>query len=73
MSKTTRTLRTAGIVLAALLLAMLLDFLVTVSDADGPWLWREKCPTQHYEVRIEQMERGVRLVSCVRMAEEVSE
>lgn len=65
-------LRTIGIVLAALLLAMLLGILVTTADADGPWLWQEKCPSQHYEVRIEQIERGVRLVSCVRMAEEVT-
>jgi acyl-homoserine lactone acylase PvdQ len=64
-------LRTVGIVLAALLLAMLLGILVTTADADGPQLWQEKCPTQHYEVRIEQVERGVRIVSCVRMAEEV--
>ena len=64
-------LRTIAIVLAALLLAMLLGILVTTADADGPWLWQEKCPAQHYEVRIEQVERGVQLVSCVRMAEEV--
>lgn len=65
-------LRTVGIVLAALLLAMLLGILVTTANADGLWLWQEKCPTQHYEVRIEQVERGVRIVSCVRMAEEVN-
>lgn len=65
-------LRTVGIVLAALLLAMLLGIMVTKASADGPWLWQEKCPVQHYELRIEQFERGVRLVSCVRMAEEVN-
>jgi hypothetical protein len=65
-------LRTIGIVLAALLLAMLLGILVTTVDADGPQLWQEKCPTQHYELRVEQFERSVWIVSCVRMAEEVN-
>jgi hypothetical protein len=64
-------LRTVGLVLAALLLAILLGILVTAANADGPWLWQEKCPTQHYEVRIDQFQKGVVVVSCVRMAEEV--
>lgn len=63
--------RMALIIVAALVLAMLLGILVTTVDADGPWLWQEKCPTQHYELRVEQFERGVRIISCVRMAEEV--
>ena len=69
MSKVKETLRMALIIAAALFLAALGGILV--ANADGPWLWQEKCPTQHYELRIEQAERGVRLVSCVRMAEEV--
>ncbi len=36
-------LRTVGIVVAALLLAMLFGILVArAAGADGPWLWQEK-------------------------------
>lgn len=52
-------------------LVVLLALMVGSAAADGPAIWVEKCPTLHYEVRIEQVEKGAVVVSCVRMAEVV--
>lgn len=59
----------AGIIIVALVLAALLG--VVVARADGPWLWQEKCPMQH-EVVIDQTQKGVVVVGCLRMAQEVT-
>jgi len=71
MSKTMRTLQTVGIILVALLLAMLLGMLVTVANADGPVIWKQLCPA-HHEIRLVPDKAGGQHVLCVRMAEEVS-
>ena len=43
----TERLRTVGIVLAALLLAMLLGIMVTRASANGPIIWKQHCPRWH--------------------------
>lgn len=64
-------IRTAGIWLAALLLAMLMGILVThAAGADGPVLWKQHCPRWH-DVRLEPDAGGDGVhVLCVRQAEE---
>lgn len=64
-----KTVRMALIIAATLVLAALSGIMVT--HADGPWLWREKCPTQQYQVVIDRTQKGVVVVSCLRMAQEV--
>lgn len=63
--------RRMAIVAAVIGLALLALNLAQPAGADGPAIWVEKCPTLHYEVRIEPVDKGAVLVSCVRMAEEV--
>ena len=59
-----------GLVVAALLLAVLLGVVVaTVANADGPVVWKAHCP-QHYDV-VQVADRagdGVHVL-CVRSAE----
>lgn len=64
----TTRLRTVGIVLAALLLAMLLGIMVTRAGAEGPVIWKQFCP-RWYEVRQIPAPGGGVHVLCVRMAE----
>lgn len=70
----TAKLRTVGIWLATLLLAMLMGVLMTRgAGADGPIVWKAQCPA-HHEIRTEPATGdpggGVHVL-CVRMAEEV--
>jgi len=69
----TERLRTAGIVLAALLLAMLLGIMVTrASAADGDMvLWKQHCPAYADVVLEPAADWGGVHVLCVRGAEEV--
>jgi hypothetical protein len=60
-------MRQVGIIILALLLAMLFGMLVTRASADGPVIWKQFCP-MHYEVRQVKDGTGV-TVLCVRMAE----
>lgn len=65
-----KRLQMVGIVLAALLLAMLLGIMVTRASADGPVIWKAFCPRHHDLQYVPEKGGGVNVL-CVRAAEEV--
>lgn len=67
----TTRLRTVGIVLAALLLAMLLGIMVTRAGAEGPVIWKQFCPRWHELQYVPEKDGGVNVLCVLAdMAEE---